>query len=541
MTSLEIKRLDSASPTAQLRHQHSPFYQPAILHKQTKQQLSSSSNVNNNNSNINGEISISIIKSNSFDNTNKLSNHQMLNHNNNNSESGVCTASNNSSPFNTPPLKSDKNNDTLINDNYLDVDLKMNKSNCESTTSSNIDLKSLTFNRYGFVQMNQNTNSHLNDQPNYGTMNNENSNNLKEYLQTSDIDEFSEHLPIEVVRARETKWIEMLHSFDEWMSTKFSKIKSRCRKGIPQSMRSMAWMHLTGASILKKEKPNYYQDCLKNPNKIDVTKYIEDIKKDLHRQFPGHEMFMKKEGRDLLFNVLSAYAVHNREVGYCQAQGPIAAVLLMHMPEEDSFWMLVRISDSYLKSYFTPGLEKVFNFTFIFGFYSNYFTNFFCFKVQIDGKALFLLFKTKNYKAYSILKKQGVDPILYMTEWFMCIFARTLPWCCVLRVWDMFFCEGVKVLYKVALALMTNIFHDSSVIQRCSKQGMYETLSLLKNIPLKCLHEQKLVADAVAIKVHEKDLKNAFYKAEKDFKSSKSTNNENKNKKQLQQKSKKKE
>lgn len=26
----------------------------------------------------------------------------------------------------------------------------------------------------------------------------------------------------------------------------------------------------------------------------------------------------------------------------------------------------------------------------------------------------------------------------------MCIFARTLPWASVLRVWDMFFCEGTS-------------------------------------------------------------------------------------------------
>lgn len=44
--------------------------------------------------------------------------------------------------------------------------------------------------------------------------------------------------------------------------------------------------------------------------------------------------------------------------------------------------------------------------------------------------------------AYRHLKKFKIDPILYMTEWFMCIFSRTLPWSCVLRVWDMFFCEG---------------------------------------------------------------------------------------------------
>jgi len=44
--------------------------------------------------------------------------------------------------------------------------------------------------------------------------------------------------------------------------------------------------------------------------------------------------------------------------------------------------------------------------------------------------------------AYKHLSKQKIDPILYMTEWFMCAFSRTLPWSSVLRVWDMFFCEG---------------------------------------------------------------------------------------------------
>lgn len=183
--------------------------------------------------------------------------------------------------------------------------------------------------------------------------------NLKDYIQNTDVEEFSENLPIETIRLREEKWIHMLKHFNDWMERKFKKIKSRCRKGIPQSMRSRAWMHLTGAYVLKTTKPKYYQDCLNNVKRLDVDKYLDDIKKDLHRQFPSHEIFMKREGRQMLFNVLKAYAVHNKEVGYCQAQGPIAALLLMHMPEEDSFWMLVRISDFYLKGYFKPGLEKV--------------------------------------------------------------------------------------------------------------------------------------------------------------------------------------
>lgn len=300
----------------------------------------------------------------------------------------------------------------------------------------------------------------------------------------------------------------MLSNFDEWMGKRFKKVKSRCRKGIPQSMRAKAWMHLTGAFVAKSKKPNYYADCLENPNKVDIGRYVEDIKKDLHRQFPSHEIFMKKEGRQMLFNVLRAYAVHNREVGYCQAQGPIAALLLMHMPEEDAFWMLIRISDFYLKEYFKPGLEKV----------------------QIDGHALFYLFKKENNVAYKLMTSQGIDPILYMTEWFMCVFARTLPWCTVLRVWDMFFCEGIKVLYRVGLFLMNSAFGDKQSFQRCQQQGMYDTLNLLKNLPLECLDEERLVRESCLIKFSDDEFKKAFEKSKEQFR--KQTNELNASRKQ---------
>lgn len=34
--------------------------------------------------------------------------------------------------------------------------------------------------------------------------------------------------------------------------------------------------------------------------------------------------------------MLKAYTLHRPEQGYCQAQGPVAAVLLMHLPPEVS-------------------------------------------------------------------------------------------------------------------------------------------------------------------------------------------------------------
>lgn len=56
----------------------------------------------------------------------------------------------------------------------------------------------------------------------------------------------------------------------------------------------------------------------------------------------------EKPGQKELFNVLKAYSVLNPKVGYCQAQAPIAAFLLMHMPAEQAFWCFVSVCDKWV-------------------------------------------------------------------------------------------------------------------------------------------------------------------------------------------------
>lgn len=40
------------------------------------------------------------------------------------------------------------------------------------------------------------------------------------------------------------------------------------------------------------------------------------------------------------------------------------------------------------------------------------------------------------------LQQVGVGPLLYLPEWFLCLFARSLPFPTVLRIWDAFLSEG---------------------------------------------------------------------------------------------------
>ena len=58
---------------------------------------------------------------------------------------------------------------------------------------------------------------------------------------------------------------------------------------------------------------------------------ITTIRRDIARTYPEHDFFKKKDGvgQEALFNVMKAYSIHDREVGYCQGSAFIVGLLLM--------------------------------------------------------------------------------------------------------------------------------------------------------------------------------------------------------------------
>ncbi|XP_054468228.1 TBC1 domain family member 10A-like [Anoplopoma fimbria] len=293
--------------------------------------------------------------------------------------------------------------------------------------------------------------------------------------------ESAEVIPIEVLRQREAKWLEMLNSWDKWMAKKHKKVKDRCQKGIPPSLRGRAWLYLTGGKVKREQNQGKFQELDNQPGD---PKWVDIIERDLHRQFPFHEMFAARggHGQQDLLRVLKAYTLHRPEEGYCQAQAPIAALLLMHMPAEDAFWVLVQICEKYLPGYYSTGLEAI----------------------QLDGEILYALLRRVSPVAHRHLKKHKMEPILYMTEWFMCAFSRTLPWASVLRVWDMFLCEGVKILFRVGLVLLKSTLGSQEKLKSC--QGLYETMELLRAIQPQYMQETFLVQEIIELEVSEKDI-----------------------------------
>ncbi|KAI1286200.1 TBC1 domain family member 10A [Halotydeus destructor] len=292
-------------------------------------------------------------------------------------------------------------------------------------------------------------------------------------------------VPARKLKRRESKWLHMLVNEKTWSKyvvKRYKKVRNRCRKGIPHAVRGKAWLYLCGGHKQMRKEAGLFDRLDHEPGDEIIN---DEITKDLHRQFPSHQIFAEKDGygQTDLYRILKAYSIMKPDIGYCQGQAPLASVLLMHLPAEEAFWTLVQLCDFFIPGYFAPGLETI----------------------QLHGDMLFSLLKRFFPAAHRLLKKQKIEPILYMTEWFMCLYSRTLPWPIVLRVWDMFMCEGIRVIFKVAIVMIGSVL-GSNTPERKECKTMYETLQLLRNIPSKYLDEREFIDKIIKLDLKEKDL-----------------------------------
>ncbi|XP_017306628.1 TBC1 domain family member 10A [Ictalurus punctatus] len=91
-----------------------------------------------------------------------------------------------------------------------------------------------------------------------------------------------------------------------------------------------------------------------------------------------------------------------------------------------------------------------------------------------------------------------------MMEWFMCAFSRTLPWASVLRVWDMFLCDGVKMIFRVGLVVLMSMLGTRDKLKACP--GHYETMEVLRAIEPRYMQEGFLVLQVLELQVSAQDV-----------------------------------
>ena len=267
---------------------------------------------------------------------------------------------------------------------------------------------------------------------------------------------------------RLAKWrrmIERATTTSEWKAyvrENRRKVTMRVRKGVPDELRGIVWPVLSGGRELLLQSRGVYERLMLYESSAAEL----DIVRDLNRTFPGHVFYMERHGpgQRSLYNVLKAYAVYDRSVGYVQGMGFVTGVLLLYMCEEDAFWTLVALlkgahpGRAPLQGMYQEGLPLLREYL-----------------VRFEQLVQDNLPRLARHFA-----EHGVVPTMYCSQWFITVFSYTLPFACLLRVWDAFLFEGMDVVFRVGLELLQQ---EQEALLSLAFEGLVQRLGAKRTKP----------------------------------------------------------
>ena len=214
----------------------------------------------------------------------------------------------------------------------------------------------------------------------------------------------------------------------------YPDLRNLCRGGIPDSLRSMLWQSCSGSVFKRIVEGDSYQNILKEVQGV-TTQATLDVEKDLQRSFPEHPVFQTQEGLDSLRNVLVAYSFRNPVVGYAQGMNFIASLLLTFMNEEETFFLLCKICEDLVPDFYRRTLIGA----------------------MVTNDTFERVVKQKLPKLSKHLSFCKFEICVVSQSWFLTLFIGIVSYDLTVRIFDAFMEEGVKLLIRVGVAILTLI------------------------------------------------------------------------------------
>ncbi|XP_075901236.1 ecotropic viral integration site 5 protein homolog isoform X3 [Nelusetta ayraudi] len=223
-------------------------------------------------------------------------------------------------------------------------------------------------------------------------------------------------------------WGRIVNEWEDVRKKKEKQLKELVRLGIPHHFRAIVWQLLCNAQNMPIK--DQYSELLKMTSPCEKL-----IRRDIARTYPEHEFFKEKDslGQEVLFNVMKAYSLVDREVGYCQGSAFIVGLLLMQMPEEEAFCVFVKLMQDYrLRELFKPSMAEL-------GLCMYQFES----MIQEQLPELHIHFQAQSFHTS-----------MYASSWFLTIFLTSFPLTVATRIFDIFMCEGLEIVFRVGLAIL---------------------------------------------------------------------------------------
>jgi hypothetical protein len=203
-----------------------------------------------------------------------------------------------------------------------------------------------------------------------------------------------------------------------------------------------------------------------------------------------------------LRNVLLAYSTLNEEVGYCQGMNYLVSLLLSNVAwdEEEAFWLLVLLMEQYeMLHIYRPGMQHL----------------------ELRFHQFEKLLDVHMPTLANHLDKHGLHPSMFASGWFITLFSNfnTLSPPVVAHILDIFFMDGWKVIFRVALAIMSRL---QDALMQADLENM---IRIFYGFSTTTTNDSAgLLEDAMQFKVTEsilQDMTEEFHQAKKNRRNSK--------------------
>ncbi|CAD2108189.1 hypothetical protein YYG_01210 [Plasmodium vinckei petteri] len=225
-------------------------------------------------------------------------------------------------------------------------------------------------------------------------------------------------------------------------------------KFIKNSQRKFIWKAILLAENIYMNEEQYSELQKKN------SSYDNIIEKDIGRTFPNNPYFLnrKEDIQSKLSNILKICSLYFKDIGYCQGMNYVAAILLLVFQNNlDAIRCFIALLKGFnLKGMFIykfPQLKKII--------------------YQLN-----ILIKAYMPKLFYYFKRKKIKIDFFCINWFMTLFSQDLSFENTLKLWDMFFLFGIKILIKFSLAILYH--HQQKILTMSYDQALIFLKSITK-------------------------------------------------------------
>ncbi|KAH3675166.1 hypothetical protein WICMUC_002822 [Wickerhamomyces mucosus] len=258
--------------------------------------------------------------------------------------------------------------------------------------------------------------------------------NLNKCCQNS----YNIHINLQLDSIELSYWWFFINNFSSCILSLPNYTRFMIIKGIPMSLRERIWGIITKTTNPQGEliDNNYYKKLYESLNK-DISPDIRIINNDVNRTFPELSIFNEYSQRLKFARILNAFSIYDSDMGYCQGLQFLVAPLLFHYNDE-------------FKTFIT--LINLFKINELRYIYDN----------QMSGLNLWFyqfneIFELENLELFNHFQNLNIDINIFLSQWFLSIFAITIPFTFLIRIFDILLMEGFKsTIFRIGLIILNS-------------------------------------------------------------------------------------